>query len=333
MHRRQFIAALAASVFAPVRAVAAEPTVIRVNLPGPGALPFMPLELISALGFDKAVGARLDLRYHISGVLAFEDMIAGNADFSSHGFAILPALARKGKRGAAIVSMAGQAAAVAMLVRHDLAKEIRQISDLKGRVVATTSGSGTAKTYMQMTGEVLLARHGVEASQVRWVQAGQTLEGIGSVLQSRAVDAVWCEEPFASQAVKQGIARFLMHEAASMKVVNEIGHMRSVVSMAVEPRDAAYEQRAALMVRMTQNALRWMRRHNAAQIVQALPDAETRDEVLDVLRRYPNLFSPDGRFSNRTVTQAGTLLAQLDKQVTPAELRTYIEPRWAGLDA
>jgi NitT/TauT family transport system substrate-binding protein len=352
MHRRNFLQALAAASASSAllgitsvgqRAYAADnsaaaPTIIRLNLPGPGALPFLPLELIGPLGLDQAVGARLNLRYHISGVLGFEDMIAGNADFAAHGAAILPALAQKGLPGRAIVTMAGQSAALTMLVRADLAKSIRRMSDLKGRVIAATSGSGRGKTYTQMTGEALLARHGISSSQVRWVQAGQTEEGIRSVLESRSVDAVWCEEPFASRMVKQGIAKFIKIDRQSAALLNEIGHLRSVLSMPAvaagnaqgnEP-SAEQLQRTMLMVRMTQSALRWMRQHRPAEIAARLPQVETRGEVADVLARYPYLFSPDGRFSAHAINQAGKLLTQIGTLPRAEEMRTYIDPRWAG---
>lgn len=58
---------------------------IRLNLPGPGSLAFLPLEQITTLGFVREMGARLLLRYHPSGIRALEDMLDGNADFCCPG--------------------------------------------------------------------------------------------------------------------------------------------------------------------------------------------------------------------------------------------------------
>ena len=77
---------------------------IRINLPGPRSLPFLPLELIPRLGFDRELGVRLQLRYMTSGVLAAEDMLAGNAGFAAHGFPILTTLRAKGKSAVAVAA-------------------------------------------------------------------------------------------------------------------------------------------------------------------------------------------------------------------------------------
>ncbi|OZA22036.1 MAG: hypothetical protein B7X93_13215, partial [Hydrogenophilales bacterium 17-61-9] len=46
------------------------PQVIRVNIPGPHLLPFLPVELITRLGIDQALGVQLAIRYLPSGILA-----------------------------------------------------------------------------------------------------------------------------------------------------------------------------------------------------------------------------------------------------------------------
>lgn len=50
---------------------------IRINIPGPRSLPFLPVELIPVLGIDRGMNVELIIRYFPSGV-ALEDMLAGN---------------------------------------------------------------------------------------------------------------------------------------------------------------------------------------------------------------------------------------------------------------
>ncbi len=100
--RRSFLGGAAAAMLVPlVRPIHAadSPLLIRINLPGPRSLPFLPLELIPLLGIDRDFGATFSLRYFTSGVLAFEDMMAGNAPFSGHGFFILSGMRKKGQVG------------------------------------------------------------------------------------------------------------------------------------------------------------------------------------------------------------------------------------------
>ena len=67
------LASLAALSCLP-RTWAAEPEVdvIRINIPGPHSLLFAPIELIPALGIDRALGVSLSIRYLPSGVRSLE---------------------------------------------------------------------------------------------------------------------------------------------------------------------------------------------------------------------------------------------------------------------
>jgi ABC-type nitrate/sulfonate/bicarbonate transport system substrate-binding protein len=71
--------------------LASEATILRINIPGPLSLPFLPIELIPILGIDKKLNVQLVIRYFPSGVRALEDMLAGNAQFSAQGFTVLHA--------------------------------------------------------------------------------------------------------------------------------------------------------------------------------------------------------------------------------------------------
>lgn len=87
----KLIPVLALSPFSGPSAVENGRTLIRINIPGPRSLPFMPIELIPILGIDHALNVELLIRYFPSGVRALEDMLAGNAQFSAQGFTILHA--------------------------------------------------------------------------------------------------------------------------------------------------------------------------------------------------------------------------------------------------
>ncbi|RLJ62794.1 hypothetical protein [Sulfurisoma sediminicola] len=70
--------ALLLSVVAHSRSASGE-TLIRINVPGPDALPFLPIDLIPGLNFDREVG----VRDQPGGIRAIEDMLAGNADLAA----------------------------------------------------------------------------------------------------------------------------------------------------------------------------------------------------------------------------------------------------------
>jgi NitT/TauT family transport system substrate-binding protein len=332
-HLKQ-IAGLMAAATLPwsARAVAKEAVLIRVNLPGPRSLPFLPLEMITPLGIDRELGAVLTLRYFTSGVLAFEDMMSGNVAFSGHGFAILPAMRKKGKPALAIASIAGSAAALAVLVRADLAGKIKRIADLKYRSIGVSSGSVNSKTYLQLVGEHVLADHGVAPYEVRWVQSAQNWDSIRSVLASKSADAVLCEEPFASRAVSAGLARFLYSAEEMKKSQSNIGgdHLRAVVSR--NPALPGHEEEARVLVQMLQRSLQWLSKAKPAEVVARLKleDPAESKELATVLARYAGIFSPDGRFSAKTIAGTLLLLQKLGTIDQASDLDAVIDTQWVG---
>jgi NitT/TauT family transport system substrate-binding protein len=337
MDRRRYLqqlAALGASAALPwpTPVLAKEPVVIRLNLPGPHSLPFLPLELIEPLGIDRELGAILNLRYFASGVLAFEDMAAGNAPFVGHGFTILPGMRKRGKPGVAIASIAGSAAALAIIVRADLASKIKRVADLKFRSIGVSSGSVNSKTYLQWVGEYVLADHGMAANEVRWVQSAQNWESVRSVLTSKSADAVLCEEPFASRAVAAGLARFLYSAPEMTQSKRTIGrnHLRSVVSMAAGL--TGHHEEAALLVRMLQRSLQWLAKARPHEVVAKLRFEHPAEgpELIKILQRYAGIFSPDGRLSKEGIAGSAALLQDMGMIEKAADLDPLIDDRWIG---
>jgi NitT/TauT family transport system substrate-binding protein len=332
-HLKRIAGLLAAAALPwPVRAVAKEPVLVRVNLPGPRSLPFLPLELIGPLGIDRELGALLNLRYFTSGVLAFDDMMAGNAPFAGHGFPILPGMRKKGKPALAIASIAGSAAALAVLVRADLAGKIKRVADLRFRSIGVSSGSVNSKTYLQLVGEQVLTDHGVAPGDVRWVQTAQNWDSIRSVLASKSADAVLCEEPFASRAVSAGLARFLFSTQDLKKSHSNIGgdHLRAVVSR--NPALPGHEEEARVLVQMLQRSLQWLSKAKPAEIVAklTLDDPAESKELLNVLAKYAGIFSRDGRFSAETIAGTAAMLQKMGTIDQAADLEAVIDSQWVG---
>lgn len=166
------------------RAAPSPANLIRVNIPGPHLLPFIPVELISVLGIDRELGVELAIRHLPNGVQALENIVAGDAHFAGTGFSVLPN---------------------AVLVRNELAQKVRKLTDLKGRSIGVPLGSATSKTYLQVIMELWLHAWGVSSDKVRWVSVGMNLDGMHGALASGSVDAVFCEEPLASTLVRKRI--------------------------------------------------------------------------------------------------------------------------------
>ncbi len=232
----------------------------------------------------------------------------------------------------AIASIAGNAAALALLVRADLAGKIKRVADLKSRSIGASSGSINSKTYLQMVGESVLSDNGVGAGEVRWVNTAQNWDSIRSVLDSKSVDAVLCEEPFASRAVSLGLARFLVNAGDMAKSRMLIGgtHLRAIIST---PADSSgHEQDARILTQMLQRSLQWIARVRPQEIVAKLQfeSAAEGKEMLGILQRYPGIFSPDGRFSAFALAASASMLKSMGSIEQVADVDVMIDDRWVG---
>lgn len=305
--RRNVLKAFSALPLAALGGVVAANTLqtpIRINIPGPHSLPFLPIELIPILGMDRRLGAQLVIRYFPSGVRALEDMLVDNADFSAQGFTVLHAFLSKGKHVQALAPLNGQVPPYGIVVRSDLRQQVKSVADLKGRSIGVSTGNATSKTYLQQVAEVFLTANGIKPNEVRWVPTAQNWEGQFGVLSSKSVDAVFCEEPFLS-ALESRKVGFNLSDFSDPKVMAKIpgaGHLRATLTTSSE-KLAQDPQRAEMMVRMLRQSLEWMAKTEPKEIVSRLDlqDKDEKLELIDVLARHRGMYASDIRFSRRQV--------------------------------
>lgn len=122
MNRRAMLKALAMLALlqrqGPAQAREGDLLPIRINIPGPHLMPFVPIELIPLLGIDHGVGAQLAIRYLPSGVQSLEDVLAGNAHFAGVAFSVLPTFLAKNKPVTAIAALGSGTPPYAVLIRN-----------------------------------------------------------------------------------------------------------------------------------------------------------------------------------------------------------------------
>jgi NitT/TauT family transport system substrate-binding protein len=310
-------------------------TVIRLNLPGPGSLPFLPLELIPALGFDREMGAHLLLRYHPSGIRALEDVLAGNAEFAALGFPTLPVLHAKGKNAVAIAPISGVQHTFHLMVRKDLAKQITRIPDLKGRTIGASTGSPNSKTYMQMVVEILMAAHGIGNQQVRWLPTGQSWESISGAFISKAADAIFCEQPFPNRLMRTGLGVSLLDlsDTRTHAGIAGVDALRSVIATSRTLLNQPEGQhKADLMVRMLRRTLVWLQASTPETVAQQanVRSVEEREEIAALLKKTPAIYSTDARFIAKQIQDTDPFLRAAQGEMKLAPAISLVDDRWAG---
>ncbi|MFP5410126.1 MAG: ABC transporter substrate-binding protein [Gammaproteobacteria bacterium] len=332
--RRRVLAGLGAlaatAAWKPLQARPGE--LIRLNIPGPHLMPFFPLELIPVLGIDRELGVRLAIRHLPSGVLAAEDMLAGNADFAGTGFPILPNFVARRKNVAAFAALSSGAPPYGIVVRKALAGTIRTLADLRGHSVGVPMGSVSTKTYLQLLAEHWVASHGVRPQEVRWVPITQNYAGVHGALAGEVADAVFCEEPNSSSLVREGLGVQIASLYDPRQPVRLAGsnHIRAVLVAAPATLEAR-PQAARKMVQMLRRSLKWMHGVQPDQIPLRLgiADPAQRADIVQALGRMPDFYSRDGGF-DKTEIEATRQFMQSVGLAMPAgrDIATLIDPRW-----
>ena len=334
----QFVAAciaLAAIAASPAWAQSAGAIPVTLSVPGPGSSVSAPLELAVKLGLDREQGIALRLRFVDGGGVAIRDLQSSVAGFAVFG---LPAALDANARGARLVALAAvdDLPLYTLVVRADLRGKVKRIADLAGRPVGIHSNSLSARTTSQQVLELLLRHHTVPSPGPSLIAAGQSWETQSAVLQSRSVDALMTDEPFATRLALEKLAFtfFSTGDAASIATLPGAGFLRATLVARREQVETRPDL-AGRMVSTVQAALRWMAVRAPEEIADGLglPPGPERRAFVETYRKYPRQYSRDGAFSAAQLKEtesfflvAGGVGAKAD--VVPIE--AMVIDRWAG---
>lgn len=305
---------------------------ITVAFPGPLNLPFLPLDLASKIGADRAEGIELVPR-HVSGGTALKDLQTRNVDFAVPG---IPAALSARARGADVVVIAsiGDHPLFVMAVRNELKGTVKRPRDLAGRVVGVTGSTLAAKTTSHQVAELLLKHDGVPLNMMRLTPIGQSWEEVEASVKSGFVDGFVVFEPFPSRLIEAGLVYPIVSLATPAEAARIPGGAFLFAGMTtrrdVIERAPATAEKVVATVRRT---LAWIASHKPEEIVAALKidDEGKRNALLKGLRRYPQAYSADGKFSQRQIAETQRFFdATAEGDDARVTLESILDTRWAG---
>jgi NitT/TauT family transport system substrate-binding protein len=305
---------------------------VSVAYPGPLTISFLPLELAPKIGADAAEGLHLVLRHTTGGGIAIQQMLNRNVDFVAAG---MPAAlsAKAGGGDVAAIAALNDLPVFVLSVRSDLKGKVKRPRDLAGRVIGVTTSSLAVKTISQQLVELLLEIDGVPPGQIRIVPAGQNWEEHSAKLRSGSADAIMGFEPVATRLADAGLAfpLFNLGDPVDAARIPGAGLLHGAL---ITRGDVLREtpQRAEKMVAVMRRALQWMAGRSPEEIVDKLgvPDPDTRATLLKLLARYPRLFSPDGKFSERQLRETAAFYNAGEGAERPVAIDKVVDARWAG---
>ncbi len=318
----------------PSLARADDPMRVVVAMPGPGAAPFLPVELIPKIGADRKMGIELGFRYFGGGPLAVKDMAGRNSDFAGLALAALGGLSLKLDNLRSVVPLT-QAPAYTLMVRADLKQQVRTVKDLYGRTIGTHTGTKSGKSTGQQLSEFLLTRSGLSLESVNFVPAGQSEDEYQAALASGAVDAMMVNEPFASLLEQFHVAYRLVDLHNPKVAAKWLGGPFLYTQLATRQELLDQEpEKVRRLVGAVQLALHWIHSHSPEQIVAALDiPADKRPALIRFLRANKNVFNPSGKFSDAQIRTADTFFHEVSRgnlKARQRQLSDLVDARWAG---
>ena len=318
---------LAALLF--THTIAAEEKLL-VSVPGPLNISYLPLDLAPMIGADKAEGVELVLQRVGGGGVALNDLRTRKADFAVAG---VPAAISAKARGHDVVVIApvNDLTLFILMVRSGLKESVKSVRNFENRTIGVNSSSLSSKTTSQQLAELLVKNAGLPLTKVRFVAAGQSWDEQSSAIRSGTVDAILGDEPFASRLRDAGEVFFLVNLANPADTAKIPG--AGFLHAAVETRSDVIAQtphKAEKMVAVIRRTLAWIASHTPEQIVEALrvEDKKERQSLLNALRQYPRLYSPDAKFSDHQTHETDVFYAATEGQ--HGLFASMIDARWAG---
>lgn len=335
-HARWLLGVILCSLLIAGLARAAQtPLRLTVSFPGPRNISYLPLDVAPKIGADRAEGALLEALHTGGGAVALGNLLNRNADFAVAG---LPAAMSQRAHGDQVVAIAAvdNAPLFVFMVRTELRGEVKRIADLKGKVIGVNTSSLTSTTTSQQLAELVLRSEGVTPEMVRIVPAGQSWREQSTLIESKGVDAIMGDEPFASRLQQADQVFFLANLADPATSATIPG--AAFLHATLETRDDVltnHPDAVKCMVRILKRTLIWMANHTPEEIVAVLEikDAEERHSLLYSLKTYPHLYSADGSFSTKQLAETQTFFQATSGNSPTAKalrLESMVVDTWAG---
>ena len=307
---------------------------VTLSVPGPAGSVSLPIELAQRIGADKAEGLALSLKFVNGGGVAIDDLLNGNADFGIFG---LPAAMLHNLKKPSLVALAAVDGRplYSLVVRADLRSKVSRIEDLRGRKIGIHTDSLVAQTTSRQILNLVLRQNGIKPDEIAYIAAGQSWETQSALFIGRLVDAIMSDEPFGTRFSKEklGFTIYSTGDTADASSTPGAGFLRAALIARKDTVEANPEV-ARRMVKVVQRSLQWIATHKSEEIADAMAMSPSRRaSFVDVSRKFPNQYSPDGKFSKKQLVETGIFFRNSNSDWPDAlhyKVDHMIIERWSG---
>ena len=272
MQRRQILIAGSAGLIATPAFVSAQTiekpkTTIAVG--GKNLLYYLPLTVAEHRGYFKAEGLDVTIVDFAGGARALQAVVGGSADVVSGAYEHTINLQDKGQFFQGFV-LQGRAPQIAMGVSTKTMAGYNSEADLRGkRIGVTAPGSPTA-----MMAKLVLARAGLKASDVNFIDVGAAAAGALSALRSGQIDAISNTDPVMTMLEQKGEVRIIA-DARTLRGTLEVFGGSMPAACLYAPLD--FLQKNPNTVQALTNAivhaLKWLQTAGPSDIIKTMPES------------------------------------------------------------
>ncbi len=180
-----------------------------------------------------------------------------------------------------------------------------------------------------------MTRSGVGPDRVNYVAVGQAYDNQHAALATGTVDALMGDEPFATRLVKQKAA-YVLADYHDLETTRRMMGGLFLNGQVATREDFAKNRPEVVekMVKTLKRTLVWIDKHSAREMVDALalPTAEEREALHEVLKLRKKVYSPDGRFSAEQLTVVDHFLhaTETSEAARAFSVSSIVQDRWAG---
>lgn len=283
---------------------------LRLAVGGKTALNYLPLALAEQLQYFKNEGLELELQDHAGGALAQQSMVQGHADLAAGGFEHPLVLHRRGLACRAFVFLS-RAPQMVFGISVRRLPGLQDAAQLKGRRI----GISAAESATHWFARLVLARAGVQPSEVEFVDVGNTTAAATALREGR-IDAIANVEPVISMLEFRGELRVLA-DTRSLRGTQQLygGPMPGSCLYARQDFVQRFPRTVQAVTNAVVRSLKWLQTAGPSDIVRAVPEAHMygdRAIYLAALEKVRESFSPDGLVSDDGVAVARRVIIRHD---------------------
>jgi NitT/TauT family transport system substrate-binding protein len=320
LDRRSFTLLAAAAVAAPVLRAQGRPEKSRIAIAVGGQAAFynLPLTISEQLGYFKAEGLDVESSDFAGGHKALQALVGGSADVVSGPYEQTIHMQAKNQPLQSIVLM-GRAPQIAVGVSTKALPHYKGVADLRGRRIGVSAGGSSTN----IVANLVLARAGIKASEVIWVNVG-TAAGAVAALRSGQIDAMSNTEPVMTMLEQKGEVR-IVGDTRTLKGTHELfgGPMPAACLYAHAEFVKAHPNTCQGLANAVVRALKWLQTAGPSDIIKTVPESYLlgdRALYLASFNKVREALALDGILPEDGARTALKALASFDPSLRPEKI-------------